>query len=135
MKYTCNMETVEQNGRLKLFYSKFPYNIVSILFVWPHDPPSPFIYLFLAPSFRPARWHFSHIKPIPFISTFRKSNSGRKCTSVAMRFLLYIWNLIMKRNFLKKIYISVFWCFFMVGYASLLPSILFLRCETIPCWF
>ena len=33
VKYTCSMETVQQNGRLTLFTSKFPSNIYSILFV------------------------------------------------------------------------------------------------------
>ena len=38
MKYTCSMETVQQNGRFTLFSSKFSSNIYSILFVcstWP----------------------------------------------------------------------------------------------------
>ena len=30
MKYTCSMETVQQNGRFTLFSSKFPSNIYSI---------------------------------------------------------------------------------------------------------
>ena len=34
MKYTCSMETVQQNGRLTLFSSKFPSNIYSILFAY-----------------------------------------------------------------------------------------------------
>ena len=34
MKYTCSMETVQQNGRFTLFSSKFPSNIYSILFVF-----------------------------------------------------------------------------------------------------
>ena len=33
MKYTCSMETVQQNGRFTLFSSKFHCNIYSILFV------------------------------------------------------------------------------------------------------
>ena len=33
VKYTCSMETVQQNGRLTLFSSKFPSNIFSILYV------------------------------------------------------------------------------------------------------
>ena len=32
MKYTCSMETVQQNGRFTFFSSKFPSNIYSILF-------------------------------------------------------------------------------------------------------
>ena len=32
MKYTCSMETVQQNGRFTLFSNKFPSNIYSILF-------------------------------------------------------------------------------------------------------
>ena len=32
MKYTCSMETVQQNGRSTLFSSKFHPNIYSILF-------------------------------------------------------------------------------------------------------
>ena len=32
VKYTCSMETVQQNGRFTLFSSKFPSNIYSILF-------------------------------------------------------------------------------------------------------
>ena len=32
MKYTCSMETVQQNGRFTLFSSKFPSKIYSILF-------------------------------------------------------------------------------------------------------
>ena len=32
VKYTCSMETVQQNGRFTLFYSKFPSNMYSILF-------------------------------------------------------------------------------------------------------
>ena len=32
MKYTCSIETVQQNGRFTLFSSKFPSNIYSILF-------------------------------------------------------------------------------------------------------
>ena len=32
VKYTCSMETVLQNDRLRLFSSKFPSNIYSILF-------------------------------------------------------------------------------------------------------
>ena len=31
-KYTCSMETVQQNGRFTLFSSKFHFNIYSILF-------------------------------------------------------------------------------------------------------
>ena len=31
VKYTCSMETVQQNGRFTLFSSKFPSNIYSIL--------------------------------------------------------------------------------------------------------
>ena len=34
MKYTCSMETVQQNGRFTLFSSKFPSNIYSILFAF-----------------------------------------------------------------------------------------------------
>ena len=34
MKYTCNMETVQQNGRFTIFSSKFPSNIYSILVAW-----------------------------------------------------------------------------------------------------
>ena len=32
MKYTCSMETVQQNGRFTLFSSKFHSNIYSILY-------------------------------------------------------------------------------------------------------
>ena len=32
VKYTCSMETVQQNGRFTLFSSKFPTNIYSILY-------------------------------------------------------------------------------------------------------
>ena len=32
VKYTCSMETVQQNGRYTLFSSKFPSNIYSILY-------------------------------------------------------------------------------------------------------
>ena len=32
VKYTCSMETVQQNGRFTLFSSKFPSNIYSILY-------------------------------------------------------------------------------------------------------
>ena len=32
VKYTCSMETVQQNGRFTLFSSKFPSNIFSILY-------------------------------------------------------------------------------------------------------
>ena len=34
MKYTCSMETVQQNGRFILFSSKFHSNIYSILYVY-----------------------------------------------------------------------------------------------------
>ena len=34
MKYTCSMETVQQNGRFTLFSSKFLSNIYSILFAY-----------------------------------------------------------------------------------------------------
>ena len=33
MKYTCSIETVQQNGRFTLFSSKFPSNIYFILYV------------------------------------------------------------------------------------------------------
>ena len=33
-KYTCSMETVQQNGRFTLFSTKFHSNIYSILFVY-----------------------------------------------------------------------------------------------------
>ena len=33
VKYTCNMETAQENGRFTLFSSKFHSNIYSILFV------------------------------------------------------------------------------------------------------
>ena len=32
VKYTCSMETVQQNGRFKLFSSKFPSNLFSLAF-------------------------------------------------------------------------------------------------------
>jgi len=32
VKYTCSIETVQQNGRFTLFSSKFPSNIYSILY-------------------------------------------------------------------------------------------------------
>ena len=35
VKYTCSMETVQQNGRFTLFSSKFSSNIYSILFARP----------------------------------------------------------------------------------------------------
>ena len=31
VKYTCSMETVQQNGRFTLFSSKFPSDIYSVL--------------------------------------------------------------------------------------------------------
>ena len=34
VKYTCSMETVQQNGRFTLFSSKLPSNIYSILFAY-----------------------------------------------------------------------------------------------------
>ena len=34
MKYTCSMETVQQNGRFTLFSSKFPSDIYSILYAY-----------------------------------------------------------------------------------------------------
>ena len=45
VKYTCSMETVQQNGRFTLFSSKFHSNIYSILFIpYPLDP-SPEVYM------------------------------------------------------------------------------------------
>ena len=40
VKYTCSVETVQQNGRFILFSSKFPSNIYSILFDFIPSPTS-----------------------------------------------------------------------------------------------
>ena len=56
MKYTCSIETVQQNGRFTLFSSKFPSNIYSILY---GQTPLPLFSLFL--KFEASQIYILHI--------------------------------------------------------------------------
>ena len=73
MKYTCSMETVQQNGCFTLFSSKFHSNIYSILFGPIVSPPIPSIsYSTLSVLSYPRLLRPYHTQPSPSyrISTY-----------------------------------------------------------------
>ena len=115
------METVQQNGRLKLFSSKFPSNIF-IISSYIYDPPSPLYICFSHPLPSRAGAFFTHqANPFYFYIPTERVIQDENVHPLQWDFC-FIFETFFNDNekkLFEKIYISVFWCFLW----SVMPAI------------